>query len=110
MALASDEQSAAAISPGLGLLLTRMADTSDIDTALRKVLDDYLRLKIADLKGRIQVLEDRWRMSFAEFSVACEQGALEKNAYSYSVESDFWEWEEAETLLEQYSTLREQWM
>lgn len=99
----------AKVSPRLGVLLTQIADTSDVETALRKVLTDYLRLKIEALQIQIESFEEKWRMSFSEFAQACEEGTLD-DAYSYEVESDYWEWEEAETLLHHYDSLRERWI
>lgn len=93
----------------MSVLLTQMSDTPDIETALRKILSDYLRLKIEALQAQINAIESKWRMSFAEFAQEFEADGIE-DSHSYSVESDFWEWEAAETLLEQYQSLREQWI
>lgn len=102
-------QAEAAVSPRLGMLLTQIADTPDVETALRKVLADYLRLKTGALQAQIDSFEEKWGMSFTEFAQACEEGTLD-DAYSYEVESDYWEWEEAETLLHHYDSLRERWI
>ena len=49
-------------------------------------------------------------MNFDEFSKRSEAKTLGQDPYSYEVESDFWEWEKAETLLKHYGTLKKQWI
>jgi hypothetical protein len=49
-------------------------------------------------------------MTFEEFSERCETGTLGHDPYAYEVESDFWEWEQAETLLQHYEALQSRWM
>lgn len=90
------------VSPRIGTLLTQVAETSDIETALWKILLDYIDLKSAKLRQQIAEFESKWGMSFAEFSTKIKEGQLDKDAYSFEVEKDFWEWEKAETLLKHY--------
>jgi hypothetical protein len=52
-----------------------------------------------DLLRRIDGFESKWAMAFAEFADACKSDTLEQDSYSYAVESDYWEWEAAVTLL-----------
>ena len=96
--------------PQLGGLLTELAEVPDIGMALRKVLYEYLELKCKALKERIAAFEAKWDMSFDEFSRKCAEGTLAEDAYSYEVERDFWEWEQAVTLQSHYESLRLQWM
>lgn len=49
-------------------------------------------------------------MSFDEFARRCEQGTLTQDPYAYDVESDYWDWEKAVTLLNHYEGLQTQWM
>ena len=95
--------------PKLGALLTQIAETPDLEAALFKVLLDYIDIKVQFLKQRIQAFESKWEMSFEEFSERSESGTLGQDAYAYEVEQDFWEWEKAETLLEHYGNLHQQW-
>jgi hypothetical protein len=99
-----------AVSPRIGALLTQVTETPDLETALWKVLSDYIDLKLGLLRQRIRTFESKWEMTFEEFSERCDAGTLDQDAYAYDVESDFWEWEKAETLLQHYETLRSQWM
>ena len=94
------------ISPRAGNLLARVAETPDLEAALWKVLSDYIDLKIQSLREEIQAFETKWKMSFIEFSEKCTDGTLDSDPYAYDVESDFWAWERAETLLQHYETLQ----
>jgi len=97
------------ISPRAGALLTQVTETPDLETALWKVLLDYIELKIASLKERTIEFENKWGMTFEEFSERFEAGTLDQNSYEYEVESDFWEWEKAETLRDHYVSLQSRW-
>jgi hypothetical protein len=94
------------MSPKMGELLTRATRTPDLETALWKVLSEYVDMKTSALKGTIARFEQKWGMSFDEFSRRTRERTLDKDAYSWEVEQDFWAWEEAATLLKHYETLR----
>jgi len=63
-------------------------------------------LKTSALRESIARFEQKWGMSFEEFSQHCRDGTLDSDAYSWEVEQDFWSWEQATTLLKQYEALR----
>jgi aromatic ring hydroxylase len=94
--------------PHIGAFLSQVAETADFETALLKVLTDYVDLKTHFLKQRIQTYELKWDMTFAEFSKRIETKTLHVDPYAYEVKSDFWEWEQTETLLKHYETLQTQ--
>ena len=98
------------ISPRVGVLLTQVTETPDLETALWRVLSEYIDLKTKFLRQRIQEFESKWGMTFEVFSERCEAGMLDQDPYAYEVESDFWEWEKAETLLRHYEALQARWM
>jgi hypothetical protein len=98
------------VSPRVGAILTQVAETPDLETALWKVLSEYVNLKTKLLRQQIQVFESKWGMTFEEFSERCEAGTLSNDPYAYEVESDFWEWEQAETLSRHYEALQSRWM
>ncbi len=98
------------LSPKLGEFLIKAAETADIDMALRKILFEYLELKLKELQGQIKKFEGKWGMSFEEFSAKCKQKEIGKDIYSYEVEKDFWDWERVETLNQHYGELKTQWM
>jgi len=95
-----------AISPKLGGLLTRATQTPDLETALWKVLSEYTDMKIATLTTTITQFEQKWDVSFSEFTQLCREGTLDGDIYSWDVEQDFWAWEQATTLLEHYEALK----
>lgn len=88
------------LSPQAGLLLTKITDTPDLESALWRVLHDYTKLKTAQLQQEVKALELKWQMTFEEFSQRCQDGSLGRDPYTYEVESDFWDWEKATTLLQ----------
>ncbi|MFN8490951.1 MAG: hypothetical protein U0350_25380 [Caldilineaceae bacterium] len=94
----------------MGMMLTELADTADLEAALRQVITDYLHLKLSILREQVHGFQKKWGMTFAQFADACEHNGLSVDAYAYSVESDFWEWEEAQTLLAHYEALYQRWL
>lgn len=55
--------------------------------------------RVVDLHRRIDEFESKWAMTFADFANACQLDTLGQDSYSYEVESDYWGWEAAITLL-----------
>ena len=98
------------ISPRAGVLLTKMTETPDLETALWKMLSEYTDLKTKVLRQQIEAFESKWEGTFEEFSERCQAGTLGLDPYAYEVESDFWDWEKAETLLHHYKALQIRWM
>lgn len=98
------------ISPRAGLLLTQLTKSSDFDTALWKLLLDYLDLKVQALDAERVALEAKWGMSFADFQRKIETDSLDADAYSFAVEQDYWQWEKNETLRQYYEELRSRWI
>jgi hypothetical protein len=98
-----------AISPKLGEFLLKATKARDIDDAFRRILSEYLTMKVAKVANISEDFAKKWGMDFLEFKRRLEKGTLEANSYSYDTEQDFWEWEEAETLKGHYERLYEQW-
>ena len=101
---------ALSVSPRIGMLLTQITETPDLETALWKVLSEYIDLKTALLRQRIHSFESKWGTTFEEFSERCGGERLGQDPYAYEIEKDFWEWEKAETLLRHYEALQARWM
>ena len=99
-------KSVMSLPPRAGQLLTKLTQTADFETALWKMLADYTALKIKFFREQVQKFETKWGMTFAESSDQSESGMLKQNPYAYEVESDFWDWEQAETLLAHYEALQ----
>ncbi len=66
-------------------------------------------MKLVQLYQQVRAFESKWGMTFAEFSEQCEANTLGQDSYAYDVESDFWEWEKAVTLLQHYEALQDRW-
>ena len=108
--IVSDAPPVLTVSPRASVLLTQVTEVSDLETALWKVLTEYLELKNNSLRERIQGFEAKWDMTFKEFSKRIEEETLGRDAFDYEVESDYWDWEKAETLLQHYKSLQARWM
>ena len=99
-----------AVTPKLGEFLVKTTHSKNIDEALNKVFSDYRDLKLKDLRETSEALEKKWGMTFEEFKTQVREGTLKKNSFSFDVEKDFWEWEEAETLRQHYEEMKRQWI
>jgi len=99
-----------AVSPRLGEFLVKTTGAKDIDNAFEKVFADYLELKTKSLEEIAKSFRVKWGMDLEEFKKKVEAGALIKDSYSFDVERDFWEWEEAETLKKHYEILKSEWL
>jgi len=99
-----------AISPRLGEFLIKTTKAKDIDTAFQRVFTEYLELKLKNLQEIIERFQSKWKLNFDEFKEKLKSGTLEKDAYSFDVEQDFWQWEEAETLKRHYESLKNEWI
>lgn len=98
------------MSPKLGEVLVKTTHSKDIDDALNKIFSEYLELKLKTLSEEIHGFQKKWNMSFEEFKGHFKKGTLKEDAYSFSVETDFWQWEEAETLKNHYEEIKRQWI
>jgi hypothetical protein len=65
------------LSPRLGGFLTKATQTPDLETALWKVLLEYVELKREALQEQVAQFEGKWGMSFGEFSRRCQEGSLQ---------------------------------
>ena len=99
-----------AVSPRLGEFLIKTTKAKDIDNAFQKVLTEYLELNLKNLNEIIEMLQSKWGAGFEEFKERLKRGAFKKDAYSFDVEQDFWQWEEAETLKKHYESLKKEWI
>jgi len=98
-----------AVSPKLGEFLTQATQTPDLETALWRVVSEYLSMKNEAINREIGGFEAKWQMSFVEFVRACRDDTLGRDIYSYDVEKDYLAWERAMTLKRHYETLGAQW-
>jgi hypothetical protein len=96
-------------SPEVGAHLLKATRSQDLDEAFETVFSEYLSLKISSLQRSIERMEEKWGMEFATFKRRLAEDDLPEEAYSYDVEQDFWEWEEAETLKAHYQEVQAEW-
>lgn len=97
------------VPPRIGMLLTQVAETPNLEAAMWHVLTEYLALKTQDLRARISKLESATGVTYEEFQARLAANEPGQDPYAYEVESLQWEWEEAETLLKHYEALAAQW-
>ena len=62
------------------------------DSKLLTLLTTYLQSQIRACEQEIETYELKYRMTFAEFAEAWEQGAI-ADRWSHTVERDYMEWE-----------------
>lgn len=98
------------ISPKLGEFLIKTTGTKDIDNAFQKVFTEYLELKLKYIQETIEIFQSRWGTDFEKFKEKFRSNNLKTDAYSFEVEQDFWQWEEAETLKKHYEFLKKEWI
>lgn len=89
----------------LAQTLTRATGTPDLETALLKVINEYIELKIAQQEAIIARMEEKWKMKFEEFEQRRTENTLGLDPYSWEVEKDLWDWEAADTRLKHYSSI-----
>ncbi|MFB6280251.1 MAG: hypothetical protein ABEK75_12165 [Salinibacter sp.] len=97
------------LSPDDGAHLLKATRSQDLDEAFEKVLSEYLELKIAALQKTTDRLEEKWGMEFSTFKRRLADDDLPDDAYSYDVEQDYWEWEDAEHLKTHYQQVQMEW-
>lgn len=85
--------------------LIRTTGTADLETALWKVINEYIELKIAQQEAIIARMEEKWKMKFEEFEQRRAENTLGQDPYSWEVEKDLWDWEAADTRLKHYSSI-----
>ena len=90
--------------------LVKTTSARDVNDAFNKVFTEYLELKLEQLHRVVEKFQLKWGMSFVDFKRKIKENALESETYSFDTENDFWQWEEAETLKEHYSDIRQKWM
>ena len=109
MVMQSMPQVGVQVPPQIGAMLLQITESVDLDAALRKLITEYLALKVASLIEEQTRFEKKWGMPFRQFDERRVQGTLGQDSYSYAVELEFWEWEQTETLLTYYRDLQKQW-
>lgn len=77
-------------------VLQKMTHEPRIEVALSIAVKDLIRLRLKEVAEQRRAFETKYGMTFAEFRSKFEAEAI-PDQYSYTVESDFWDWEAAVT-------------
>ena len=99
-----------ALSAKLSEALVKTTQTKDIEDAFNKVFTEYLKLKLEQLQHKIRKYEDKFDCSFEDFIKKAKKKSFKKEIYSFEMEKDYWEWEEAVTLRKHYLNIKNSWM
>ncbi len=76
--------------------LQKMTHEPRIDVAVSIAVKELIRLRLKEVTEQRRVFETKYAMTFDEFRAKFEAEAI-PDQYSYTVESDFWDWEAAVT-------------
>ncbi len=98
------------MSAKLSEALVKATLARDIDDAFNRVFTEFLDLKSNQLDLTINGFQKKWDSTFEEFKKKIKGNQLKEDTHSYSVENDFWQWEEAVTLKKHYDGIKNQWM
>lgn len=98
------------MSAKLSEALVKATLARDINDAFNKVFTEFLDLKLNKLDLTIKGFQKKWDSTFEEFKKNIQGKKLKEDSHSYSVENDYWQWEEAESLKKHYDSIKSQWM
>ena len=73
-------------------LIQWLEPRKDVDSALRQVLENEIRRRLATYEFTDRMFQRKYGMMLTEFEVA---GVVKDHGYSYKVESDHQEWDQA---------------
>lgn len=90
-------------------IIRQLEPREDVEASLRQVLENEMRRRLAAYELTDRIFQRKYGMTLAEFEAA---GIVEKHGYSFEVESDHREWDQAvdgiETLRDMLRRLEEQ--
>ncbi len=73
-------------------IIRRLEPRRDVDSALRRVLENETRRRLAAYELTNRMFQRKYGMTLAEFEAA---GMVEERDYSFEVESDHQDWDQA---------------
>ena len=80
------------ISPQLLKALTDVTGEVQLDSALRRVVQEAIDYRLEHIAARVRTLEQQYGMPFARFDTRFQAGEI-LHQQSYEVEQDYLEWE-----------------
>jgi len=91
-----------AVSERIVNLIARLEPEQDTNSALERLLENELIRRLNRYQFTERTLSRKYGMSFAEFKA---QRVVERQGYSFEVESDSWDWEMALDGIETVETI-----
>ena len=91
-----------AVSERIMNLIARLEPEQDLNSALEQLSENELLRRLNRYQFTERTLSRKYGMSFAEFKA---RRVVERQGYSFEVESDFWDWEMALDGIETVETM-----
>ena len=92
------------IATNISKTLLEITGEPRIEIAILELLKDAIEHRIEKINAEIKNLEGKYLMSFEEFKNKFNSGKI-PDSYSYSVETDYLEWEGLVNRLSKYNSL-----
>ena len=92
------------IATNISKTLLEITGEPRIEIAILELLKDAIEHRIEKINAEIKNLEGKYLMSFEEFKNKFNSGKI-PDSYSYSVETDYLEWEGLTNRLSKYNSL-----
>ena len=93
-----------AIATNISKTLLEITGEPRIEIAILELLKDAIEHRIEKINAEIKNLEGKYLMSFEEFKNKFNSGKI-PDSYSYSIETDYIEWEGLVNRLSKYNSL-----
>ncbi len=93
-----------AIATNISKTLLEITGEPRIEIAILELLKDAIEHRIEKINAEIKNLEGKYLMSFEEFKNKFNSGKI-PDSYSYSIETDYLEWEGLVNRLSKYNSL-----
>ncbi len=92
------------IATNISKTLIEITGEPRIEIAILELLKDAIEHRIEKINAEIKILEEKYHSSFEEFKSKFSSGKI-PDSYSYSVETDYLEWEGLVSRLSKYNSL-----
>ena len=92
------------IATNISKTLLEITGEPRIEIAILELLKDAIEHRIEKINAEIKNLEGKYHSSFEEFKNKFDSGKI-PDAYNYSVETDYLEWEGLTNRLSKYNSL-----
>ncbi len=86
--------------------LTKITKEDSMEKSLKKIIPDYIQLKIFYLKQEINRYELKWSMNYTEYE---QKTANNPDLTKWEAEKEYYDWGEKVALLDYYQKLQKEW-